>query len=147
MDCRADSSGYNGRYVEERNNMSRTTSVQLGLYSIWLQFFAALLVCACAIDVLAGDSAVCEHHGGASELSGCSCVTSYPDFGGCLCCREKLTGNWLGVRPSLADNGITFDADVVQIYQGVAHGGQRSASDYRREFPAIITEVCGHASP
>jgi len=52
------------------------------------------------------------------------------DFGGCICCREKLTGNWLDVRPGLADNGITFDADVVQIFQGVAHGGSRQASDY-----------------
>ena len=52
------------------------------------------------------------------------------DFDGCLWCREKLTGDWLGVRPCLADTGITFDADVIQFYQGVAHGGVRETFNY-----------------
>jgi porin len=34
-----------------------------------------------------------------------------------------LTGDWLGLRTVLAETGITFDADNVQIYQGVASGG------------------------
>jgi porin len=34
-----------------------------------------------------------------------------------------LTGDWLGCRSTLAESGITLDADVTQFYQGVASGG------------------------
>ncbi len=53
-----------------------------------------------------------------------------PDFGGCLWCRPKLTGNWCGMRPCLAQSGITLDADVTQFYQGVTGGGRRQRFKY-----------------
>lgn len=51
-----------------------------------------------------------------------------------------LTGDWQGVRPSLADSGITFEGDLTHFYMGVAHGGSREAfnyaghSDYKLNF-------------
>lgn len=37
--------------------------------------------------------------------------------------RDRLTGDWFGVRTSLADRGITLDVRLSQYYQGVASGG------------------------
>jgi len=44
--------------------------------------------------------------------------------------RDRLTGDWLGHRSRLADDGITIEADTVQFYQGVAHGGVREQFRY-----------------
>jgi hypothetical protein len=44
-------------------------------------------------------------------------------LGGPICERPKLTGDWVGFRTSLQDNGITFDLSTTQFYQGVASGG------------------------
>ena len=55
------------------------------------------------------------------SISDCSCSSATS------CCdvwsQPQLTGDWLGVRPALADCGITLDADVTQFYEGVASGG------------------------
>ena len=53
-----------------------------------------------------------------------------PQFGGCLCCRPKLTGDWHGRRGCYAQNGITLDADVTQFYFGVVEGGLDRKFDY-----------------
>jgi porin len=53
-----------------------------------------------------------------------------PQFGGCLCCRPKLTGDWHCHRNCLAENGITLDADVMQFYFGVTEGGLDRRFDY-----------------
>jgi porin len=53
-----------------------------------------------------------------------------PDFGGDFCSRPKLTGNWCGERPCLAQQGITFDGNVTQFYQGVVHGGLNDTFRY-----------------
>ena len=53
-----------------------------------------------------------------------------PEFGGCLCCRPKLTGDWCGERTCLAKNGVTLDADVTHFYFGVADGGLEQHSKY-----------------
>lgn len=37
--------------------------------------------------------------------------------------RSKLTGDWLGLRTSLQDGGVTVDVSTTQFYQGVASGG------------------------
>ena len=42
-----------------------------------------------------------------------------------LLTREKLTGNWGGVREELAKKGITFDVDLTQVLQGNVSGGNR----------------------
>jgi porin len=48
----------------------------------------------------------------------------------CLVHRQQITGDWGGVRPQLADSGITFDADITQLYQGVTRGGSEQRFRY-----------------
>lgn len=53
---------------------------------------------------------------------------------------SKLTGDWYGQRTKFADDGITFDIDMVQTSQGVLDGGLESdwkyggSSDYWLKF-------------
>jgi porin len=51
-------------------------------------------------------------------------------FGGPLCTRAKLTGDWLGLRDELAKKGITFDVSATQYYQGITSGGVLDAFRY-----------------
>jgi porin len=51
-------------------------------------------------------------------------------FGGPLCERTKLTGDWLSWRPALAEDGITFDLSTTQFYQGVTSGGLDQSFPY-----------------
>jgi porin len=51
-------------------------------------------------------------------------------FGGPLLERPKLTGDWLGTRSGLRDNGITLDVSTTQFYQGVTSGGLNQAFPY-----------------
>ena len=53
-----------------------------------------------------------------------------PRFGGPLLSRPRLTGDWFGVRPALADDGITFDLYGTQFYQDVATGGRQRQGRY-----------------
>lgn len=53
-----------------------------------------------------------------------------PEFCGPLCERSKLTGDWLGARTALWDNGITLDVLTTQFYQGVASGGLSQSFPY-----------------
>ena len=47
-----------------------------------------------------------------------------PDYGADLWSRPALTGDWGGLRTSLAENnGIQLDAKVHNYYQGVVSGG------------------------
>ncbi|MFT7643054.1 MAG: porin [Pirellulaceae bacterium] len=53
-----------------------------------------------------------------------------PDYGGCLCCRSYLSGDWFGHRTRMATNGVTFQGDVTQYYQGVTSGGLDQNFEY-----------------
>jgi porin len=44
--------------------------------------------------------------------------------------QGQLTGDWFGVRPGLADLGITFDGDIAQFYPGVTAGGLEQPFQY-----------------
>ena len=48
--------------------------------------------------------------------------------------REKLTGDWGGLRSDLADHGLSFDLRATQYYQGVASGGANTNSAYGGKF-------------
>ena len=71
-----------------------------------------------------------------SDCAGCcacgesSTPAALPSYGGCLCCRSNLTGDWFGHRTCLAANGITFQGDVTQYYQGITSGGLRREFEY-----------------
>jgi len=44
--------------------------------------------------------------------------------------RSTLTGDWGGARNDLAAKGITFDASLTQVEQGVASGGKNGSWEY-----------------
>jgi porin len=46
-----------------------------------------------------------------------------PPFGGPLCARPKLTGDWCGLREQLREDGLTFDVSATTYYQGITSGG------------------------
>jgi porin len=60
-----------------------------------------------------------------------------PPFGGPICTRPKLTGDWCGFREDLRCHGITFDVSTALYYQGLASGGLKDQfelsgrADYR----------------
>lgn len=53
-----------------------------------------------------------------------------PSFGGPFLERSKFSGDWLGFRSDLRDNGITLDVSTTQFYQGVTRGGIQQAFQY-----------------
>src|SRR5206468_8505300 len=53
-----------------------------------------------------------------------------PPFGGSLFERPKLTGDWLGLRESLRDRGITLDVSTTGYYQGVTTGGLQDGFNF-----------------
>lgn len=57
-------------------------------------------------------------------------AAAMPNFGGPLCERAFLTGDWCGYRTCLAENGIMFNGNVTQFYQGVVHGGLNETFKY-----------------
>lgn len=53
------------------------------------------------------------------------------DYSGDLATRPALTGDWSGVRNDLAAAGISFEMDLEQSIQGVAHGGNDTNNGFR----------------
>lgn len=54
-----------------------------------------------------------------------------PDtYAGDLRGRPRLTGNWGGVRDSLAERGVWLDVDLLQVLQGVGAGGRGTGTAY-----------------
>ncbi len=51
-------------------------------------------------------------------------------YSGDLFSRSTLTGDWGGARNDLAAKGLTFDANLTQIEQGVVDGGKSGAWQY-----------------
>ncbi len=73
-----------------------------------LPLVAALALPALAGVVLAQESAV---------------VAASPTWGDRFLSRPTLTGNWGGVRDTLAEHGLSFELEATYTFQGVAHGG------------------------
>lgn len=58
-------------------------------------------------------------------------ATSQPlDAANSIWTRDKLTGDWWGVRPKLSDRGLDLDFRLTQYYQGVSSGGVNQNSEY-----------------
>jgi porin len=53
-----------------------------------------------------------------------------PDYSGSLLDRTTLTGDWFGLRNTLAEKGITLDATLTQVTQGIVRGGTNSGWQY-----------------
>jgi porin len=57
-------------------------------------------------------------------------ASSPRSYSGGLLSRSTLTGDWVGIRNISAEHGITFDASVTQVTQGVVSGGKDSSWQY-----------------
>jgi porin len=51
-------------------------------------------------------------------------------YSGELLSRSTLTGDWGGLRNDWAEKGVTFDANLTQIEQGVVSGGKNGSWEY-----------------
>lgn len=87
-----------------------------------------------------GEREAVEGHTVACE-SGCAEAAS--DDPSAALFAAKLTGDWGGLRSRLAQNGISFDADVVQFHQGVAHGGAEQKSVYGAHGDYVLNADVG----
>ncbi len=61
-----------------------------------------------------------------------------PAFGGSLCERPKLLGDWLGARTRLRDCGVTLDMYSTNFYAGVASGGLQEQFRYRGRMDYLL---------
>jgi porin len=52
--------------------------------------------------------------------------------------RDKLTGNWCGLRTDLAEQGINIDVRLSQYYQAVTSGGRNTNGAYGGKFDYIL---------
>ncbi len=53
-----------------------------------------------------------------------------PDYTGDLWSRRHLTGDWGGLRTTLAEHGVTLSVDLLQTYQAVVDGGRDENDAY-----------------
>ena len=57
-------------------------------------------------------------------------IGATPSYSGDLLSRSTLTGDWGGARNDLAAKGLTFEASVTQVEQGVVDGGKNGTWEY-----------------
>ena len=62
-----------------------------------------------------------------------------PEGGETILDRSTLTGNWWGVRDTLARNGVELNINLSQFYQGVAHGGTHRSLEYGGKLDYYLT--------
>src|SRR5262249_13130736 len=63
---------------------------------------------------------------------------SLPSFGGPLCSRPTLTGDWGGLRPQLAAKGITFNLYETNFFGDVANGGKQETFQQRGRMDYLV---------
>jgi len=68
--------------------------------------------------------------GGMGRPAGAADLAGPPPYTGDVLSRTTLTGDWGGARDDWAKKGVTFDASVTQITQGVVDGGKDSHWEY-----------------
>jgi len=68
--------------------------------------------------------------GGLGRSAGAEDTPGPPSFAGDILTRPTLTGDWRGGRDDWAKKGVTFDASVTQITQGVVGGGKNGSWEY-----------------
>lgn len=105
--------------------MTSSTTGRQTVLSVLICLVAAIAQGSELVEELRNGSAIPEHDQPCLAASS-ACTSDSDDLFG----RENFTGDWNGLRSHLADNGITLDGDVTQIYQGVAHGGVNETFNY-----------------
>ncbi len=61
----------------------------------------------------------------------------------CLSDHDKLFGDWVGIKPHLAEHGITVDAMLTQFYQGVTQGAGRRRFRYGSKMDVFFNVDTG----
>src|SRR5215470_17471476 len=94
--------------------------------------FVALSVCVLTSNALAqNNKGNVEKTNAAPESAKASAgLLPVPDYSADFWTREYLTGDWGGVRTSLADKGVQFGVEFNQYVQGVADGGFDRTTQY-----------------
>ena len=94
-----------------------------------------------------GPNQACLAQESGGECVGCSgesaATMALPDCTDCIWCRSSFTGDWLGHRDHLAENGVTFEGDVTQYYQGVAAGGLEQDFKYGGHADYVVNMDLG----
>src|SRR5574341_920091 len=90
---------------------------------------AVLLVLSfgCAIEVVAQDAAPSAE---TKKLEDEATLFPVPDFTGDLWKRPRLTGDWGGLRATLANKGIQLEIDTAHIFQDVTDPGKDRTGRY-----------------
>jgi porin len=57
--------------------------------------------------------------------------------------RDRLTGDWGGLRNGLADRGIVIESSLTQFYQGVASGGLEQTFRYGNKLDLFMVADTG----
>jgi porin len=68
----------------------------------------------------------------------CAPPVCLPTFGGSLCCRPKLTGDWGGLRSRLASRGVLLDVYNTNFFSQVLNGGLQETFRYRGRWDALL---------
>ena len=66
-------------------------------------------------------------------------------YGGPWDTRSRMTGDWLGLRDGLAENGFTFDGYGTQFWQAVTSGGQNHDGRYGAKLDYLFNVDGGKA--
>ena len=74
----------------------------------------------------------------AALLSLCAALLATNAWAKDIWTRDKLSGDWGGLRTDLAEHGIQLDVRLTQFYQGVASGGKNTNFEYGGKFDYIL---------
>jgi carbohydrate-selective porin OprB len=106
----------------------------------WYQRCALLILLSCECVICAravADEIEADHASPAAAESGhrLAEIPNYPaffrlDYSGDWPNTPGLTGDWGGVRTELANNGISFNIEVLQTVMGNAYGGKQDGVEY-----------------
>ncbi len=93
----------------------------------------ALKFCAAAVLLASATIAYAQEPAPQDESAGEGMFSPWPvvNYSGDLASRSAMTGDWGDLRNELAENGITFEIDVLNIFQGNARGGKSTTSAWR----------------
>ena len=67
-----------------------------------------------------------------------SVVTQAADSNDSIWTRDKLSGDWGGLRSDLGERGIDFEFRFNQYYQDVTEGGVRENGEYAGKLDYIV---------
>jgi porin len=76
----------------------------------------------------------------AVQAQSCDCETCSENG---LMQRDNLFGDWLGIKPCLAESGIVVNGSLTQFYQGVASGGGEQRFRYGDKFDVFFAADTG----